>query len=403
MDIRQPHLCGLSLFDIQSGLAGLGFDPGPCDGMYGPLTRDAVRKCRAAYRLGASGALGTELGRLIRLRLPAFRVTTRACVGQSLKAVARELNTTVEAIIEGNRRKRREEVFPGEQLVVHRRAALVLDGGESRGLKWTFVARQMQTAAPVNASVAAAAADVGDAGRCFGLISVPTGRREVASDLIRQASRAGLRGIVLEVADSDLEDDTAWACIRFVRFVARACRKSGLRLAVRAPVRTRSLGERRGRSPSHVVQRPNGYDLEDIGAAADIVLLDVLDARDLEAFRSSVSWACRFVPRWKLMAVIELRPYLMSDSGPEPISGEDLANLKARHVVREGTDDSTGFDYLTYRARGSVLRLWRENPATLGRKLHVVNRLNIMGAAFRGARDAEGQVLAEIGRRFIIM
>lgn len=398
MDIRQPRLCGLSLFDIQTGLAELGFDPGPCDGMYGPLTRDAVRKCRAAYRLGASGALSPEVGRLIRLRLPAFRVTTRACVGQSLKGVARDLDTTVEAIIEGNRRKRHEEVFPGEQLVVHRRAVAVLDGGELRGPKWTFVARHLQTAAPDTA-----AANASDDSCCFGLISVPISRREEASDLIRRASRAGLRGIVLEVADSDLEDDTAWACIRFVRFLARACRKAGLRLAVRAPVRTRSPGEHQGRSAGHVVQRPDGYDLEDIGAAADIVLLDVLDGRDLETFRSSIAWACKFVPRWKLMAVIELRPYHMGESGPEPISGEDLAKLKARHVVREGTDDSTGFDYLAYRARGSVRRLWRENSASLGRKLHAVNRLNILGAAFRGARDAEEQVLAEIGRRFIIM
>ena len=209
MDIRQPHLCGLSLSDIQIGLAGLGFDPGPCDGMYGPLTRNAARKCRAAYRLGASGALGPELGRLIRLRLPAFRVTTRARVGQSLIGVAGELNTTVQAIIEGNRRKRYEDVFPGEQLVVHRRAALALDGGELRGLEWTFVARQMQAAAPA-ADTAAATAAVSDARRCFGIISVPAGRREAAADLIRQASRAGLRGIVLEVADSDLEADAAW-------------------------------------------------------------------------------------------------------------------------------------------------------------------------------------------------
>ena len=287
---------------------------------------------------------------------------------------------------------------------------MVLDGGESRGPEWTFVARQMEAAAPVaadtagaTAATATAVAAASNAPRCFGIMSVPTSRRDAASDLIRQASRAGLRGVVLEVADSDLEEDAAWACIRSVRFVARACRRAGLHLAVTAPVHARPPGERQGRSAGHVVWRPNGYDLEDIGAAADIVLLDILDARDPETFRSSIAWACKFVPRWKLMAVIELRPYHMGESGPEPISGEDLARLKARHVVREGTDDATGLEYLAYRARGSVQRLWRESPASLGRKLHVVNRLNILGAAFRGARDAEEQVLAEIGRRFIIM
>ena len=149
--------------------------------------------------------------------------------------------------------------------------------------------------------------------------------------------------------------------------------------------------------------RPNGYDLEDVGAVADIVLLDVRDAREPEAFRSAIAWACKHIPRWKLMAVIELRPYHMGESGPEPMSGSDLVKLRARHVVREGIDDSTGLPYLAYRARGSVRRLWRESASSLGRKLHVVNRLNILGVAFRGAEEAEEQVLAEIGRRFIIM
>lgn len=398
MDIQQPHLCGMSLLDIQAGLTGLGFDPGPCDGLYGPLTRDAVRKCQASYRLGVSGVPGPEIRRLVTQRLPAFRVTTRARAGQSLQGVARELNTTAEAIIEGNRRKRYEDVFPGEQLVVHRRAAAVLDGGELRGPEWTFVARPIQTAVSM-------AADARAARGCFGIASVPTNQREAVADMIRQASQAGLRGIVLDAADSDLDDDTAWAYLRFVRFVARACRRAGLQLAVRVSVHTRPPGEYRGRSRSrgHVVQRPNGYDLEDVGAAANIVLLDIRDARDPEAFRNSIAWTCKFIPRWKLMAVIELGPYHMGESGPQPMSRDDLIKLRARHVVREGTDDSTGLRYLAYRARGAVRQLWLENSSTLGRKLHTVNRLNILGAAFRGAEDAEEQVLAEIGRRFIIM
>ena len=405
MDIRQPHICGMSLLDMQTGLVGLGFDPGPCDGMYGPLTRDAVRKCQAAYRLGATGAPGAEIKRLLGLRLPAFRTTICARAGQSLQALARESGTTAEAIVEGNRRKRYEEVFAGEQLIVHRRAAAVLDGGELRGPEWSFAARQVQTAlSALSASSASSAAPgANDASGCFGILSVPASQREEAADMIRQASRAGLRGIVLEAADSDLADDTAWSYIRFVRFVARACRKAGLDLAVSVPVHTRPVGERHSRSSRHVVLRPNGYDLEDVGAVADIVLLDVRDAREPETFRSAIAWACKHIPRWKLMAVIELRPYHMGESGPDPMSGNDLVKLRARHVVREGIDDSTGLPYLAYRARGSVRRLWRESASSLGRKLHVVNRLNILGVAFRGAEEAEEQVLAEIGRRFIIM
>lgn len=405
MDIRQPHLRGMSLVDIQTGLTGLGFDPGPCDGMYGPLTRDAIQKCQVAYRLGGSPAPGSEIRRLVSLNLPAFRVTTRARAGQSLRAIATELNTTVEAVVEGNRRKRYEDVFPGEQLVVHRRAAAALDGGGLSGPQWTFVAQHMQTGVQGDSSaeVAAAGAAASGARRCLGIVSLPVNQRKAVADAILQAGRAGLRGIMLEAADLDLDDDMAWSYLRFVRAVARACRKAGLCLAVKVPIHTRPLGEHQGRCHGPAVCGPNGYDLEDVGAVADIVIADVRDARDPEVFRSSIAWACKFIPRWKLMAVIELRPYQMGESGPEPISGDDLGRLRARHVVREGTDDSTGLTYLAYRARGAVRWLWRENPASLGRKLHAVNRLNILGVAFQGAADAQEQVLAEIGRRFIIM
>lgn len=419
MDIRQPHLGGMSTLDLQTGLLGLGFDPGPRDGVYGPLTRDAVRKCQAAYGLLVDGVPGLEIRRLVSLRLPAFRVTARARAGQSLRGLASEIDTTVDAIIEGNRRKRYEDVFPGEQLVVHRRAVAALDGDEARGSRWTFVARPMGALAftGVVESEAAATWDRAAGARaddragtraareCFGIVSVPAdGRRPwPAAETARWASRAGLRGIVLETADSGLDDDTIWAYLRTVKSASRACRQAGLRLAVTLPVRNRSSGQSSGQSSSQAGRVLGGYDLEDVGAAADIVLLDARDAYDPELFRNSIGWACKFVSRWKLMAVVELRPYHMGESGPEPVSRDDLIKLRARHVMREGRDGSLGLPYAAYRARGEVRRLWREDAASLGRKLHVVNRLNILGVAFRGADDAEEQVLAEIGRRFIIM
>jgi len=48
----------MNMMEIQTRLARLGFDPGACDGRYGPLTRDAVRQCQAAYRLVPDGVPG---------------------------------------------------------------------------------------------------------------------------------------------------------------------------------------------------------------------------------------------------------------------------------------------------------------------------------------------------------
>ena len=51
---------------LQRGLARAGYDPGPIDGRYGPLTEHAIRRFQAAHRLDADGIAGWQT--LVQLR-----------------------------------------------------------------------------------------------------------------------------------------------------------------------------------------------------------------------------------------------------------------------------------------------------------------------------------------------
>ena len=53
--IQGPHV-----FKLQSALKAKGFNPGPVDGDFGPLTEAAVRKFQAAQGLGVDGMVGPQ-------------------------------------------------------------------------------------------------------------------------------------------------------------------------------------------------------------------------------------------------------------------------------------------------------------------------------------------------------
>jgi peptidoglycan hydrolase-like protein with peptidoglycan-binding domain len=63
---------------IQSGLARLGYDPGPADGVAGPRTRDAVRRYQQDRKLVVDGALSPALARHIDAEANGRRVQSSA-------------------------------------------------------------------------------------------------------------------------------------------------------------------------------------------------------------------------------------------------------------------------------------------------------------------------------------
>lgn len=48
--LRKPYLQGVDVLELQLRLKELGFDPGPCDGIYGPRTAAAVSSYQKAFR-----------------------------------------------------------------------------------------------------------------------------------------------------------------------------------------------------------------------------------------------------------------------------------------------------------------------------------------------------------------
>jgi len=51
--------------NVQRGLAALGYDPGPVDGILGPKTRSAIRAFQAREKLSVTGIVSEEFAAIL--------------------------------------------------------------------------------------------------------------------------------------------------------------------------------------------------------------------------------------------------------------------------------------------------------------------------------------------------
>ena len=68
--LQTPHMAGDAVRAIQRALRAAGFDPGPLDGLYGPVTAAAVRSYQAARGLVPDGEVGPSTARSLGVTLP---------------------------------------------------------------------------------------------------------------------------------------------------------------------------------------------------------------------------------------------------------------------------------------------------------------------------------------------
>ena len=68
--LTQPRMTGGVIKPIQRALKARGFDPGPLDGEFGPMTHAAVVSFQAARRLVIDGEVGPATARALAVRLP---------------------------------------------------------------------------------------------------------------------------------------------------------------------------------------------------------------------------------------------------------------------------------------------------------------------------------------------
>lgn len=102
---------------LQLALDRAGFGPLETDGRFGPATEEALRAFQRGEGLTADGIAGTLTNRALLPWIVGFRVhTVRA--GDSFWSLAREFDTTPEAIALANPDARAENLTPGERLVI---------------------------------------------------------------------------------------------------------------------------------------------------------------------------------------------------------------------------------------------------------------------------------------------
>ncbi len=103
LHVTSPLLSGPDVLAVQRRLSRLGFDPGPCDGEYGPATAAAVRAFQAAAGIEVDGIVCPETRAALARATPTPPRRGGSAIGRRALAEARTWIGTTESPPSSNR------------------------------------------------------------------------------------------------------------------------------------------------------------------------------------------------------------------------------------------------------------------------------------------------------------
>lgn len=424
---------GEDVLALQVALREQGFPTGVEDGIYGVLTKEAVREFQKTYGLARDGIAGPEVIKALKdPTRPVLRVTHIVREGENLTRVAQALGVSVEALLEANWLKRSEVLYAGERLFVDIREVLVESLGPvipaavselSGGVRPAFTAAVVPGLVITADGLPAFSESTGDGiglksfyamrdwtgypwvrgnsltGGTASFLANPKLRDSVIAKATGECVRRGLSGLWVELFGVKDEDYGRFAA--FMRRLSRAARERRLGLACAVPAKTAATRRAQGYA---------GYDYEVLSRMCDrLVLVPFIDRHNpgpdpvapYELVQEILRFSCAQVRPWKLVLALPLTAVAWDvDSGAQPgfLGRLEVSGIMARYVTRpeEAGPWERAF---SYKSRGRTFKIWHEDIETVRAKVRLTVRHGIRGTVFMFAEDAQADVLSEPARR----
>ncbi len=439
---------------LQDRLRMLGFDPGESDGYYGYLTREAVKEFQAAYGLKVDGIAGTQVLSLLSEKPIGCRMSVMGEKGMSIKSIAVENSTTVDAILAANRDKNYEPVFTGNRLKVYKRMLIGVSqtntydvqadeagGAQDDVSKWTMLAKtvfkisedgdlkeiECDTAGN-NTDLLAVVSDRVD-GVPFSLPQPSGGSGKFLNGfakrpddnvkrILKKVKGMGAKGVLVDMVGVDERYGTRFT--KFFRLIKQACAKENIMCGL-----TIDFPQRPAKFDCFA------YDLPVLSKLSDFVMAEYRPATMLSSeiedhctdseenkakdrrepsrpfgsdnFRTWMSDICLQVPKWKLVVSVYMGCFRVKDDVMFYISEDEINSLRSKYILKEAKDKVSGYSFYRYKAKGKYHKVWREDKSSIGDKLYIINRYNALGIAFSGYEGMEKSILSEVEKKFIII